>query len=226
MEIEEMKELWSQSNRSLEASVRLNAMLLRQWNLRKADTFLERLSRGIIFELISKVIASVLIGSFAAAHVHEPRFLIPALVLDAYIMALVAGGGRQLAQIKAVDYDAPVVEIQKDLADLRLRRIRTTLWVLLFAPLMWLPLLIVALRAIFGVDIYAAGATWLVANALFGLAVIPLAILIAKRYRSRIASHTLLRLLADEIAGRSLAEALDRLDAIRRFEQDGSSPGP
>ena len=50
------------------------------------------------------------------------------------------------------------------------------------------------------------------------LAVIPFAIFIAKRYGSRIASHTPLRWLADEIAGRSLAEALDLLDAIRRFK--------
>ena len=94
MEIEEMKKLWLQSNRSLEASVRLNATPLRRWDLRKADTFLERLSRGIIVELISNVLAIVLIGSFATAHVHEPRFLIPALVLDAYIVALVVGSGR------------------------------------------------------------------------------------------------------------------------------------
>ena len=226
MEIEEIKELWSQSNRRLEASVRLNTALLAQWNFRKANTSLERLSRGITFELISNVLAIVLLGSFAAAHVHEPRFLIPALVLDAYIIALAAGSGQQLAQIKAVDYDAPVVKIQNDLADLRLWRIRTTLWALLFAPLMWVPLLIVALRAIFGVDVYVAGATWLVANVLFGLAVIPLAIFIAKRYGSRIASHTPLRWLADEIAGRSLAEALDRLDAIRRFKKDGSPIAP
>ncbi len=226
MEIEEMKKLWSQSNRSLETSLRLNTTLLRQWNLRKADTSLERLSRGIIFELIANVLAIVLLGSFAAAHVHEPRFLIPALVLDIYTIALAAGSGRQLARISAVDYDAPVLAIQKNLADLRLRRIRTTLWTLLFAPLMWVPLLIVALRGIFGVDIYAAGATWFVANAVFGLAVIPLAIFIAKRYGSRIASHTPLRWLADEIAGRSLAAGLGRLDAIRRFEKDDSPIAP
>lgn len=221
MEIEEMKNLWADSNRRLEASMRLNTALLKHLNVRKADTSLKRLSRQVTFELISNVLAIVLVGSFAAAHVHELRFLIPVFALGVYLIALVAAGSRQLVQLGAIDYDHPIVTIQKDLAELRLRRIRTTLGTLLFAPLMWVPLVIVALRGIFGVDIYAAGGAWLVANALFGLAMIPLAIFIANQCGSRIASHTVTRSLADAIAGRSLAAALDRLDSVRRFEQEG-----
>jgi hypothetical protein len=54
---------------------------------------------------------------------------------------------------------------------------------------------------------------------LFGLAVIPLAIFIAKRYGARIASTTSLRRLADAIAGNSLTQARESLDAIHRFEE-------
>jgi hypothetical protein len=223
MEIEEIRNLWAQSNRKLEASMRLNTLLLQQSNLRKADTLLKQLSRGITFELIVNVIGVVLLGGFAARHLHEPRFLIPAVALDLYAIAIVAAGVRQLSEINTVDYDEPVVAIQRKLADLRLMRIRTTLWTLLFAPLMWVPLLIVAMRGLFGVDVYAAGSGWLFANALFGLAVIPLAIFMAKRYGARIASFTPVRRLADGIAGRSLAAALDYLDAIRRFEEEDYS---
>ena len=85
---------------------------------------------------------------------------------------------------------------------------------------MWVPLVIVAMQAFFGVDLYAAGPAWLAANALFGLAVIPLAVFAAKRYGSRLREVSALGALADAIAGRSLAAALDSLDAIRRFEEE------
>jgi hypothetical protein len=219
MELEEMKERWAQSNRKLEASVRLNTALVQQWNLRTADTSLKRLARGIAFELIVNVIGIALLVLFAARHAREPQFIFPALALYAYAIALVIAGGRQLAEINTVDYDEPVVAIQKRLAALRVSRIRTTLWTLCFAPLMWVPLLIVAMRGLFGVDIYAAGPAWLAANAVFGLGVIPLAIFIARRYGPRLATSTRMRWFADAVAGRSLAQALDSLDAVRRFEE-------
>ncbi len=146
--------------------------------------------------------------------------MIPAAALYIYAIALVIANARQLAQIAAVDYDEPVVAIQKKLEALRVARIRTTLWTLLFGPLMWLPICIVGISAIFGIDIEAAASpTWLAANVLFGLAVIPVALLLARRYGPRLAASTAGRRLADAIAGRSLADALHALDSIKRFEE-------
>ncbi|MBV8530288.1 MAG: hypothetical protein JO104_03150 [Candidatus Eremiobacteraeota bacterium] len=220
MEIQEMKDLWAQSNRKLEASLRLNTVLLQQWNLRKADSSLKRLARGIAFELIVNVVGIVLIGAFIADHLREPQFLVPAVMLDAYGIALSIAAARQLAQLNAVDYDEAVVVIQRKVEQLRVSRIRATLWTLLFAPLMWLPLLIVAFRGLFGIDVYVAGPAWIAANVLFGLALIPLATFAAKRYGPRLNQLAPIRALADAIAGRSLTTALRSLDATRRFEED------
>ncbi len=222
MELEELKALWNQSNRKLEASTRLNRLLLSQWNLRKTGTSLKRLARGIASELIVNLAGIFLLGWFAAGHAGEPTFFIPATMLDIYAIALVIAGARQLFALRSLDYDEPVVAIQSRLQRLRLARIRATMWMLLFAPLMWVPLLIVASRWLFGIDLYAvASPAWLAANAIFGLAVIPLAIAIAKTYGSKLERATPMRLVADEIAGRSLAAALDDLAAIRRFAEEG-----
>ncbi|HLY01502.1 MAG TPA: hypothetical protein VKR56_03295 [Candidatus Cybelea sp.] len=222
MELEELKSQWNQSNRKLEASTRLNTLLFAQWNLRKADTSLNQLARRITFDLVVNLIGIVLLGWFAADHAGEPRFIVPAALLDLYAIALLVAGARHLFEVRSLDYDEPVVAIQSRLQRFRLARIRATMWTLLFAPLMWVPLLIVASRGLFGVDLYAAASpAWLAANAIFGLAVIPLAIAVAKRYGSRLARATPMRFLADEIAGRSLAAALDDLAAIRRFAEEG-----
>jgi hypothetical protein len=220
MELEELKELWTQSTRRLEASMRLNTLLLQQANLRKASGLLGRFSRGLVIELLVNFVGVVLLGSFAADHVREAPFFIPAVALAIYAIGLLIASVRQILEIHAVDYDEPVVAIQRKLEQLRLRRIRTTLATLLFAPLMWVPLLVVVLRA-FGIDVYAlTSATWLAANVAFGFAVIPLAVFVARRYGRQLGQSTLMRSLADEIAGVSLVSALNSLDTIRHFEEE------
>jgi serine/threonine-protein kinase len=222
MELEELKDLWNQSNRKLEASSRLNTLLFAQSNLRKADTSLKRLARGIAFALIVNLVGVCLLGWFAGDHLRELRFLIPAAMLDVYAIALVVAEARQLFELCGLDYDEPVVAIQDRLQRLRLARIRATMGMLLFAPLMWVPLLIVATRGFFRIDIYAVvSPAWLVANVLFGLAVIPIAVVIARAFGPRLERATPVRFLADEIAGRSLADALDDLAALRRFAEEG-----
>jgi hypothetical protein len=220
VDLDEMKTLWQQSNRKLEASSRLNLLLLQQWNLRSVDTMLARLARGVTIELIGNVAGIVLLGLFVSHHFTEPRLVIPAGMLYLYAIALVIANARQLAKIAAVDYDEPVVAIQRKLESLRVARIRTTLWTLLFGPLMWLPICIVLVRAMFGVDIDSvASPAWLAANVLFGLAVIPIAIFLARHYGPRLKDSIAMRRIADAIAGRNLAKALDALDSIKRFEE-------
>jgi hypothetical protein len=222
MNLEELKDLWDESNRKLEAGSRLNTLLFAQWNLRTADNSLKRLARGIAFELIVNLIGIVLLGWFAADHLREPKFFIPAALLDVYAIALLVAGARQLLELRALDYNEPVVAIQDRLQRLWLARIRATMATLLFAPLMWVPLLIVATRGFLGIDIYAAASpAWLAANVLFGLVVIPIAVVIARAFGPRLERATPIRFLADEIAGRSLAAALDDLAAIRRFSEEG-----
>lgn len=220
MELDELKKLWAESNRRLERSMRLNVLLLQQWNLRKVDTSLGRLKRGLTFELIVSAIAVGALAYFGYQHLREPQFLIPAALLYLYALGYLIAVARQLGQVAVVDYDEPVVAIQIKLEGLRLARIRTTLWALLVGPLMWLPIFIVGMRGIFGVDVYSfANAAWLAANLVFGLAVIPLAIVLARRYGPRLEGSTAMHRLTDAIAGNGVAEALASLDSIRRFEE-------
>ena len=220
---DDIKRLWAQSKRELEASLRLNTLLLQQSNLERAGSSLGRFSRGLWVELAATLAVVALVGSFAADHVRELRFLIPAVIVDLYAIALVVLTAMELALARSVSYEEPVVAAAGKLERLRLMRVRSTLANLLFAPLMWLPIAIVGMRAFFGADLYAAGWEWLAANLIFGLAVIPGAVFAAKFYRKRLASSSALRALADAVAGSSLIEAANAVDTIRRFTDDGYS---
>ncbi|HEV2643905.1 MAG TPA: hypothetical protein VGT98_14410, partial [Candidatus Elarobacter sp.] len=165
MEFEDFKQLWNEYDRKLEASLRLNTLLLQQANLGPVKGSMRTVVRGLVVELIANMIAVLLIGSFAADHAAETRFLIPSVVLGIYAILLVAESIRQMVAIHGIDYDETVVAIAKKLERLRIKRITIVKWTLLTAPLLWVPLLVVGLRGLFGIDAYdALGAGYLTAN--------------------------------------------------------------
>ena len=225
MELDDLKRRFNEQDRKLDAALRLNRRLLQASVLGKAETSLGGLSRLLWFEVLANLLPAFWLGSFLANHVSEPRFLIPAAALHLCVIALIVAAVRQLVALKAVDYGEPIVVIQKRLESLRVERIRATMLTFLFAPLLWTPLMIVALRGLLGVDAYAAfGAPFLIANLALGLLLIPLAVWISRRYEARMKRSPLVQGLMRNLAGRSLASAADVVRSITEFEKDESRP--
>ncbi|MBK9373955.1 MAG: hypothetical protein IPN03_09535 [Holophagales bacterium] len=223
MELDDLKRPWEDQDRKLDASLRLNARLLHDSVLAKADTATKRLSRLLWLGLVMNFAAALLTGSFLANHISEARFVIPAAGLHLSVIALLVASIRQLVAIGTLDYDAPIVVIQKRLESLRVERIRATKWTLLCSPLLWTPLLIVALKGLFGVDAYeTCGAGFLIANLLFGVLVILLAVWISRRYAARMGRSPFVQRLMRDLAGDSLNAAAGFLRSISRFEEDES----
>jgi len=220
MDLEDLKQRWQEQDRKLDEVLRLNTRLLQQPVLNRAHTALRWLSLGLWIELGLNFLATLWLGSFLAHHLAEPRFLIPAVTLDLAAILLLAAGIRQLAALRAIDYSAPVVAIQRRLESLRAERIRAVQLTLLFAPLLWTPLLIVALRGLLGLDAYAMfPAGWLLGNLLCGLLVIPLAVGISRRYADRMGRSPWVQRLMRTLAGHSLATATGFLDSLAQFEE-------
>ena len=221
MELQDLKNRWAEYDRKLDASLRLNTRILREINLDRVDSALKRLTRLIVFELLLDLAAVIALGAFIVSHIGEVRFLAPAVLLDVCAIGFVITSIRQLVALNSLDYSAPVVAIQKQLGVLRIERIRVTKWVLLLSPLLWTPLLIVALEGLFGVDAFRfLDGTWLAANLLFGLAFIPLMLWAARRLADRWQGSPLLQSLMDDLAGRSLIDAAGFLGTLSHFEEE------
>jgi hypothetical protein len=221
MELQDLKNLWAEYDRKLDTSLRLNSRIWRELNLSRVDSALKRLSRLLVFELLMNLAVVMALGWFIAEHAGEMRFLAPALALGLCAVALVIASIRQLAALHSLDYSAPVVAIQKRLEALRIERIRATKWVLLLSPLLWTPLLIVALEGLFGLDAYLfLDGRWLAANLLFGLAFIPVMLWAARRFAGRWQGSPLVQSLMDDLAGRSLVAAAGFLSELSRFEEE------
>ena len=221
MDIEDMQRLWEEQNRKLDAGLRLNARVLNQSVLGKAEASTKRLSWLLLFELPLDALLLFGLGSFIARHVTDARFLIPAVALHLFVIILASSSVRQVIALRGIDYSAPILEIQKRLGALQVERIRVTKWVFLSAPLVWTPLLIVSLKGLLGVDPYAIfSGAWLAANLLFGLAVIALALWISRSYADRMERSPLLQRLMRDLAGQNLNAALGFVGSLERFEEE------
>jgi hypothetical protein len=230
VELDELKVRWQEQEQKLDAVIRLDRHLLREVVLAKAETALKRLSRFLWVELLLNAGGTMVLGAFLFDHLAEPRFFLPALALQAGLIFLIVAGGRQLAALTAIDYDAPVVEIQRRLAILRAERIRTMQWTLMLAPLAWVPLFIVGMKGLFGVDVYTTfSIPWLVANVLFGLLMIPTGIWASRRYADRLGHWPMVRRLLRDMGGQNLAAARSFLDSLSEFgaeRSESADPAP
>lgn len=132
-----------------------------------------------------------------------------------YLLATV----RQLVQLAWIDFAAPMPEVQHRLAALWLLRSRVVRNTFLVAPLLWLPLLIVALAWIAGVDLVAeASLAWVLANLAFGLAVLIGGLWVARARPEWAQRSVWLRRATDHLGGESLRRALRLAEDAIAFE--------
>lgn len=223
MELDDLRQAWEAHGRKLEDNSRLNRQILDQAISAKAETATRRLSRLLWIELLVNLGAAVWLGSFLADNVTVARYAIPAAALDILVIALLMAGVRQLVAVSQIDYGQPVLVIQKRMESLRAGRIRATMLTLVVAPLAWIPLLIVVLKGLFGVDAYAAfSSAWLIANVVVGLLVVAVAVWASRRYAGRVTSSPSLRWLMNNLAGRNLQTTTTFLRSLAQFEETAS----
>ncbi len=221
MNFDDIKNQWSAFDKKLDNSIKLNTLLLREVSLNKTNSFLRRLSLSIYVELILSFLVLMILGNFMWNNLYQIKFLVPAISLDLFVIFLVHSGVQQLIAINSIDFGEPIITNQKKLESLKVRRINETKMVFLFSPLLWVPLLIVIVRGITGLDPYSIfSASWLVGNLLFGLAIIPVVLWVSKNYSHKFQSSPLVQALMNDIAGHSLNEAIGFLDKLSEFEKE------
>ena len=147
MDLDTLKATWTEHNRKLDISIRLNRRLLLAANMNRVRSPLHRFAFLVGVGALVGLIGPVILGQFIYKHWTEPRFALPAILLDIWSIASVAASIRQMAMALRIDYDQPITVIQKQIESLRILRIRIIRWALLTGQLgWWTPFLIVALK--------------------------------------------------------------------------------
>ncbi len=221
-ELDAFQEKWAEQDRKLDASIRLNRQLLMAMNLNRVRSPLRRFAFFQGAEALFALAVAIIFGQFIYSHRAEPRFLLPAIALQIWTIANIATSIRQMAMAMSIDYDKPIAAIQKELESLRVLRIRAIRWALLTGQLVWwVPFLIVVLKGGFGVDAYQVlDRTYLAVNILFGLAIIPLAIWVSRKYGDRMGRSPIIQRLMRILAGYDLNAAASFLTTLSHFADD------
>jgi hypothetical protein len=222
MELDALKEKWAEHDRKLDVSIRLNRQLLMAANMNRVRSPLRRLAFFMGLGALIGLIGPVILGQFIYQHWAEPRFVLPAVVLHVWLIASLAASIRQIAMALQIDYDKPIALIQKQLESLRVLRIRITQWALLTGQVVWwIPFLIVALKGFWDVDAYKVlGTRFLLANIAVGLAIIPLAIWVSRKFGARMGRSPVMQRLVRELAGYNLNAATGFLATVSEFENE------
>lgn len=221
MELDDLKVAWKELDRKVTATHSAVLNFQADQKLDRARTALRPLVWRLTWELLKMIAVAVLCGWYLADNYQETRFAVPGIVLHALAILSVISTVRQLEMVRRIDYSAPVISIQRQLAELRALRLRTYLAVLALAPLLWILVLIVVVKGVFGGDVYAAvGMPWVLANVGFGLAFVLAAVWVSRRWADRFRQSRFLSQLVDDLAGRSLATAMGHIADVAKFQSD------
>ncbi|AND69174.1 hypothetical protein ATSB10_17200 [Dyella thiooxydans] len=221
MELDEMKLAWQALDQRLARQQTLHLQLFRDSGMERVQRRLRPLVWGLMLQL-PLGIALMLWGiSFWSGHLGDVRSMACGIAMQVFGTLAVIVAARTLAMVQGIDYAAPVLEIQRRIADLRAWRVKVE--APLFAVLgsvIWIPALLMFAqyagdRA--GVSLWdhvrPGFVTWLVLSAVVSLAVVGMAYLVLRRLG-------LLRWLANQAAGKAVQRAEAELDAVIRFERE------
>ncbi|MCU0490493.1 MAG: hypothetical protein MUD01_02700 [Chloroflexaceae bacterium] len=221
MEFDMLKAQWQAYDQKLTESLRLNRRLLRDKLVAKVDSALQRHERGLWLELGFDVVLLLLLGSFISDTWGEWRFVLPALVWHIFIIISMVVTIRELVTLREIDYNGPVATLQKRVEQVRLLHAWVNKWTWTLLPVLWVPILIIGMRWLLGLDAYAVlGTPTLLANLAFGLVLIPVIVVASRTLAGRGEQWPWVQSIIDDVNGEHVVAAARFLREVRDFEEE------
>lgn len=218
MELDDLKTVWQSLDRRLEQQNRLAWNQLKDRRLEKAKSGLRPLYWGQIVQSVCGIPVILLGVATWSQHLDVPSLVVAGLALHMYGVLMIVCAGRTLWLISRIDYAAPVVGIQRELAELRRAYAIGGMAVGLPQWVMWMPFFM-ALLGLVGVDLFARAPSVIFAGLAIGIAG-----LLLTWWFHRWSLHPnhpkLAKFMEDSVTGKSLLKAQKILDDVRRFEEE------
>jgi len=224
MELQELKEMWSEYDKKLDKSLQLNMQMLRKMNFDKAGFKLKML---FIYKIAEMTIFMYLISwfsTYAFKYFTTPRFGIPALVIDLFVLLGFVSDLRQISiiiQVQMENYNDAIAPLQKKLETLKVgivNHVKYSYFVIPFYPLM----MILGGKIFYNVDFFDPQfKNYLVTNVIIGLALIPVVILPFWQLSKKEITPGIVKNFLQCTGWRSINSAKDFLSEIEKFEQEG-----
>ncbi|MBJ7574735.1 hypothetical protein [Luteimonas sp. MC1828] len=223
MELDDLKQAWQTLGRQMERQQALNLQLLRESRLERARRGLRPLVIGQLLQLLLGVALVVLGVACWTRNTEVARLFASGIIVHAFGVLTVALAGITLGLVASIDYSAPVLRIQQQMA--RLLRFYGVNSNLAGAPwwVMWV-LVVVAVSGLGAAPVQAATPVWIQASLAIGVVGLLGTWLYAWRSRR---ARAALDVATDPDAHACVADGGDGirrgqriLDEIARFERE------
>ena len=218
IELDDLKAAWQTLNRNLE---RHHTLALHQFKESKLAGFrsgLRQLTIGQVIQLIAGVLLSIFAGSFWVNHIRVPHLMFYGVSLHAYGIMLIVFAARDLFLISRLDYAAPVLALQKQIADLRAWHLRAAIWFGVASCFIWIPLMLILFYKL-GADVWVRNPDvvgWFILSGFVCVGILYGIVRLSRRPgREKFSKN-----LESSSAGRSVTRAQAVLDEIARFEAE------
>lgn len=217
MELDDFKETMAQLSQRVAQVGDLAVAAHRQQRLDRTRASL----RPVLWEHAGQMALGVLItlavGPFWWNHRAEPGLLISGLLLHVYAVLMIALGARVIVLVRTLRLDAPVLQIQKELASLRRSYVLTGFVVGMPWWLLWIPLVSV----VFGFDpLTDVSRRWLIANLIIGVLGMIGTLWFFRHLWTAPVDSERRRGVEEHVAGNGFKRAQGLLDEIARFERE------
>jgi hypothetical protein len=222
MDLEDLRAAWTERDQMLQCALDTQTTLLRSVIVDRDIARLRRVRAMSVFELVVYVSFLAGFGLYLAANWGRWEFFVPGLLLHVWTTAMGAVTFAERAKVREIDFAAPVLDIQKRLAQLRAERAHALQWAFLTGQILWwIPFFIVVCWGVFGVDLYRLSPFmpgFIATNLAVGVALVPLLLWVSRWLGPRLAQSKAGRSLLDSVTGRDLAEARAIAARLERFE--------
>jgi hypothetical protein len=220
MELDELKQTWTEHARKLDRLLSLNLQSLKTAQLDKTQSALGRFKACRLLEMIVGILILIPLGSYIANRISIPTLAIPAFVVAASILLPVIENIRQLILLGQISYADPVTTIQRKLEEIKLHYLRSFRLPVLMLPL-YTAYVVVGFNLLFGVDVLAhPDASFLWVNLAISLIFVVPAVWVLRNLSFKKTDNPVIRALVHGNGGKQMVAALEFLKALQEFENE------
>ena len=218
MELDELKATWQALDRKLQQSNAIQLQLFKDGRMKNMRAGLRPLLWGQIVQILFGVLTTLIGIAFWSQNRDVTHLFCTGLILHIYGVLTIIAAGFTLGRIRTIDYAAPVLSIQKQLASVRRAYVGSGLMVGYAWWLLWIPFAVVVFDLL-GVDIITVAPGFVLLSTAVGIAGL-LAMWGFHRWASSSRRGKFAQGYAESLSGVSLRRAQHVLDEVKQFETE------
>lgn len=220
MELDDLKQTWTEHARKLDRILSLNLQGLKTAQMDNTRSALGRFKAFRVREMVVGILLLLLLGSYIADRISVPTLAIPAFIVFASVLLPVIANIRQLILLDRISYADPVTTIQRKLEEIKLHYLRSFLLPVLMLPL-YMAYVSVMFNLVFGIDILGYGnPAFLWANLAVSLIFIVPAVWVLRNLSFKNTDNPVIRAFVHGNGGEQMVAALEFLKALQEFEDE------